>query len=331
MYGPENVEEVIFGNAVATETTVATFIASASDKEIKVLSADGSAPAAGDDFKVYQKTAGNAAKGLNYEFSDTVKADKVDKVILATYLPETQKVVVFSSFPTPVANTTYAIEVRLYNDGGTLSPENFATITGYYVTGSVAPNVATLIQGLADSLSANLLKRGGSEIAVTYDSTTLTLTGIAQTVVPGKIIGKQIEFEATSKVFANASITHENTSTIVATVTPSNPGRGTGKYAVNLEWFSKGTKYEVYRGTSYPADFNTPYYAEIGGIYNVIHIKYYSDRLSPTLEKQPKVLTIFVNKGTDILANNAATNAVLADLRTILGTANVPGDLPVSE
>jgi len=330
VFGPNQVEEPIIGNAYATETTVATFIASASDKEIKVLSADGSAPASGENFKVLQKTAGSAAKGLNYEFSDVVKADKVDKVILATYLAATEKAIVFSSFPTPVANTNYAIEIRLYNDGGTLSPENFATIPGYYVTGATAPTVAALIAGLADSLSANLTKRGGGEISVTYDATTLTLTGLAQTVVPGKITGRQIEFDATSKVIAIGSVTGENTSTIAKAVTQSNPGRGTGNYAVNLEWFAKGYKYEVYRQTGYPADFNTPYYASIAGVYNVIHIKYYDDRISPTVEKQPKVLTILIDKVTDTLANNASTNSVLADLTTILGASKVPAALPVA-
>ena len=64
VFGPNQVEELIIGNAVATETTLADFISTASDQEIKILSADGTAPAAGEDFRVFQKTAGSAAKGL---------------------------------------------------------------------------------------------------------------------------------------------------------------------------------------------------------------------------------------------------------------------------
>jgi len=64
-------------------------------------------------------------------------------------------------------------------------------------------------------------------------------------------------------------------------------------------------------------------------VYNVIHVKYFDDRQSPTVEKQNKVLTILVDKVVDNLANNAETNSVLGDLRTILGTANVPADLSV--
>ena len=334
VFGPNQVEEPIIGNAVASETTVADFIASASDKEIKVLSADGGAPASGKAFKILQKTAGNAAKGLNYEFSDVVKANKVDKVILAEYSPEVQKSVTISGFTgNIVADTTYAVELRLYNDGGTLSPENFATITGYYVTGSsvAAETAATIRDGVLASLNANLTKRGASEVTASASGDDILIVGQYQSVVPGKIIGKQIEFEVTGKQFLNSSLTHENLGLLTATVNAVNhPGVGTGKYAVNLEWFAKGYKYEVYRQTGYPADFNTPYYASTAGVYNVIHIKYYDDRQSPTVEKQNKVMTILIDKVTDDLASNASTNAVLADLRTILGADNVPADLAVA-
>lgn len=335
VFGPNQVEELIIGNAVASETTVATFISTASDKEIKVLSATGGAPAVGVDFKVLQKTAGNAAKGLNYEFSDVIKASKVDKVILKSYAAEVQKAVTVSGFTgNVVADTTYAVELRLYNDGGTLSPENFATVTGYYVTGASVVGITDQIiqDGVIASLNANLTKRGEFEVTVaTIDADSFSITGQVQTVVPGKITGRQIEFEVTGKQFLNTSLQHENLGLLVATTTAqNNPGAGTGKYAVNLEWFTKGYKYEVYRQTGYPADFATPYYASIAGVYNTIHIKYFDDRQSPTVEKQNKVLTIMLDKVTDVVANNAATNAVLADLRTVLGSGNVPADLAVA-
>ena len=72
MFGPNQVGELIVGNAVATETTVATFVSGASDKEIKVLSKDGTVVTAGKPFHVLQSTSGSAAKGLNFEFSDKI-------------------------------------------------------------------------------------------------------------------------------------------------------------------------------------------------------------------------------------------------------------------
>jgi hypothetical protein len=338
VFGPNQVEELIIGNAVAAETTLATFITSASDQEIKSLSADGSAPAEGVNFKYFQKTAGSASKGLNYEFSDVIEANKVDEVILKSYSAEVQKSVRVEGFDSNVvADTTYAVEIRLYQDGGTLSPENFATITGYYVTGSNVTGVtaANVRDGIVASLNANLTKRGGGEFVITTPNATETdilIAGAPQEVVQGKITGRQIEFDVTAKQFLNSSLTHENLGLLTTTVVSlNNPGVGTGKYALNLEWFTKGYKYEAYRQTGFPADFTerVPQYASAAGVYNVIHIKYKSSRISPTVEDQPKVLTILMDKVTDTLANNAATNAVLADLRTILGTAKVPADLAV--
>jgi hypothetical protein len=331
IYGPNQVEELIIGNAVASETTLATFISAASDQEIKILSKDGAAPAAGVDFKLFQKTSGNAAKGLNYEFSDVIKASKVKEVILKTYVAETQKSVSVGAFAPLAADHTYAAEVRIYNDGGSLSPENFATVTGYYVSGASAPTATAVQAGILASLNANLTKRGASEVtAVDGGADEIDIAGIAQEVVPGKITGRLIEFDVTAKVFNNTAVNHENiaTNTVTETVA-NNPGVGTGKYAVNLEWFTKGYKYEAYRQTGFPADFTerVPVYGSGAGVYNVIHIKYADSRNSPTIEEQEKVLTILVDKGTDTLANNAQTNAVLDDLQTILGAANVPADL----
>lgn len=323
VFSPKQVEELIVGNAVAAETTTATFIASASDKEIKVLSADGSAPAAGEDFKVLQKTADG------YEFSDVIKADKVKKVTLATYDAAVEKSVTVT-VDSAAANTTYAVEVRMLNDGGSLSPENFVTITGYYVTGSVAPTVEVIRDGLLASLQSNLSLRGGKEISATANSTDeIIVAGLPQSVVPGKIIGKQIQFDVNGKSFLETAAVHENTNLIsTAVTTEAYPGVGTGKYAVNLEWFTKGYKYEVYRQTGYPVDFPYTQYTSQSTNYNVIHIHYYDDRNSPSVEQQEKVLTILVEYTN--LASNANTNGVLDDLQTILGVGNVPADLATS-
>lgn len=335
VFGPNQVEELIIGNAVASETTAATFIASASDNEIKVLSADGTAPASGEDFKVLQKTSATETPN-GYEFSDTIPADKVEQVILKEYEAETLKSVRVEGFDgNVVANTTYAVEIRLFNDGGSLSPENFSIVTGYYATGASVTGVTAAIirNGIVASLNHNLNRRGGNEFVITTPNTSETdilITGAPQVAVPGKITGRQIEFEVTAKQFDDTALNQENLGLLTTTVESENsPGAGTGKYAVNLEWFTKGYKYEVYRQTGYPADFTerTPFYADQSATYNAIHIKYKKSRISPTVEEQPRVLTILVVKTN--LASNANTNAVLADLRTILGSGNVPADLAV--
>jgi len=327
VFGPNQVEEPIIGtgDTAPAETTIATFIATATDGEVAVLGAGGGAVADLEPFKVLQKAAG-AVNG--YEFSDTIDPKKVDKVILATYSAEVQKDVDVAAFAPLAANHTYAVEVRIFNDGGTLSPENFATVTGYYVSGATVPTATAVSAGIVSSLNANLAKRGGNELTVVDEGAgVIGITGQAQSVVPGKIIGKQIEFEVIAKVFDNAALVgQENIATNSVTVAAeNNPGVGTGKYAVNLEWFAKGYKYEVYRTTGYPADFgSTPYYASQSTTYNAIHVKYKSDRISPSLEEQPKVLTILCDSTTIV-----PTNGVLGGLRTALTSAPVavPADL----
>lgn len=340
MYGPNQVGDLIIGSSAATDSTVQAFISSAADKAVKVYSETGVAVAENVPFKVYQKTAGDATKNLNYEFSDTVDPRNVEKVTLSAYAAEVQKVVTVVGFTGNVlANTTYEVEIRLYNDGGSLSPENFAVIQGFYVTGSsIANETATTIRdGVLSSLRKNLLKRGDSEFVTATQASPLGLTiaGKVQIVVPGKIIGKQIEFDVVAKVYQNASdLTQpvQNLGLLTASVTTAaSPGSGTGKFAVNYEWFTKGNKYEVYRQTGYPADFATPYYASTSGVYNTIHIKYFTSRKETSVERQYKVLTILINKGTDTLANNAATNTILGQIRTAVGSnATVPSDLATS-
>lgn len=332
IYGPNQVEELIIGNTNGVHATAIDFINSAADKEIQILTANGVFPSElGEDFKVFQKTAGNAAKGLNYEFSDVIKASKVENVILKAYVADVLKQITVTGFVgNVVANTTYAVEIRLEDN---LSPENFTQITGYYTTRASVANetAATIRDGVLASLNTNLTRRGGGEFLVTASGADITVTEINQEVVVGKITGRKLEFIVTGKQFDNTSVLHENLELITATETVASVvGNGTGKYAVNLEWFTKGYKYESYRQTGFPADFTerTPVYASINGVYNVIHIKYKSSRISPSVEEQPKVLTILIDKVTDIPSNNTQTNTFLNELRTVLGIDNVPVDLP---
>ncbi len=334
MFGPNQVGELIIGNSAPSSVDVQTFVSSAADKSIRVFSENGTAAAANVPFKVLQKTAGDSAKGLNYEFSDIIDPKNVEKITLATYLAETQKSVTVT-VGTATANTTYEVEVRLYNDGGSLSPENFAVIQGYYVTGVSAETSTAIKDGLISSLQKNLTRRGNFELVVaSTGASTFTITGKAQAVVPGKIIGKQIEFDVIGKSFTNVYDTTQPTYNgglvTVATTANNNPGSGTGKFAVNYEWFVKGYKYEVYRQTGYPADFNTPYYASATGVYNTIQLKYFSERTDTSVERQYKSLTILIDKVTDTPANNAATNTVLTSIRTAInGNITVPANLAV--
>jgi hypothetical protein len=339
MYGPNQVGELIIGNTAASEATIQTFIATAADKSLKVLSDSGVAVAANVPFKLLQKTAGDAGKGLNYEFSDVIDPKYVDKVTLKAYAPEVQKTVAVVGFTGNVLpNTTYAVSIRLYNESGSLSTENFAIITGYYATGSSVAGITDVIirDGVLNSLRKNLIRRGDFEFvtATTAGPVGFTIAGKVQNYNPGKINGRMIEFDVTPKTYQTYQDLAQpqqnlNLLTSSVTVVPS-IGSGTAKQIANYEWFVKGNKYEVYRTTGYPVDFNTPYYTDRNGVYNVINVIYFNPRKETSVERQYKVLTIAVNKGTDTLANNAATNTILTSIRTAVGTnAVVPANLAV--
>jgi len=325
IYGHNQVGEMIIGDAVATETTFATFKATASDKEVKLLSIDGTAPTVGKPFRVYQKAAG-ASDG--YEFSDKVDPRYIERITVTPYSAEVQKSVAVAGFTGNVlANTTYEVEVRLYSDGGSLSPENFSVIQGFYVTGpSVTGVTATNIRdGVLASLQTNINSRGGGEfvLAPTASPLGFTITGAYQNVVPGKITGRQIEFDVIAKVFSNSGdpqLISQNLGLLTSTVTQGNdPGTGTGKYVVNREWFDKGFKYDPARYGGWPADFmnRVPYYADAAGQYAVVDIKYYEPRTATSVERQYKLLTVVLKAGVATL---------VANLQTVTGyTLNNPG------
>jgi len=331
MFSTDQVNRIIVGNAVATETTIDTFVASATDKEIKVLSADGTNVGVGKPFKVYQKAS--AALG-GYEFSDKINPKYVDKVTVRPYQAEVAKVVKVDGFATAgvaAANRTYEIEVRLFDQ---LSSENFEVIQGYYVTGAVAPTATVIRDGLLASLNGNLGRRGNREFVATANGTGIQVAEVIQVNNPGRDDGRKLGFEVIGKVYENAFAGYNsNLGLLTSTVTTQGVvGNGTGKWATNYEWFVKGFDYDSDHGMGIPADLfsRAPFYTAKDGIYNVIALKYYEPRKSTIVERQYKVLHILVQKSADTLAQNAATNAVLADLRTAIGTyTEVPANLAV--
>jgi hypothetical protein len=334
MITPNQVGEIMIGNAVATETTVATFITSASDKELKVLSKDGTNVAAKKPFYVLQKADGIPG---GFEFSDKVDPKYVEKVTLATYAAEvlgSYKVDGFNTAGVVTAKRTYEVEVRLEDQ---LSPENFTLIQGYYVTGQVlgSDTATTVRDGVLLSLNKNLANRGGKEFTAVVDGTGILITEKAQKNRVGRDEGRKLKFSVIGKVFENVPTNGNNTNLgllTTAKVAIAFPGNGTGKDVTNFEYALKGFKYDPSREYGFPANFGnlTPTYASNAGFYNLIHIVHYTPRTETSVERQYKVLTIAVDKVANTLANNANTNTILTSIRTAVDTfATVPANLPV--
>jgi hypothetical protein len=328
------VGEMMIGNAVASQTTVATFIASAADKQLKVLSKDGTDVGAKKPFYVLQKANGTPG---GFEFSDEVDPKYVDKVTVVAYSPEvlgSQKVDGFNTAGVVAAKRTYEVEIRLEDE---LSSENFTTIQGYYVTGQVlgTDTATTVRDGVLLSLNKNLTNRGGKEFTAVADGTGILITEKLQVARPGRDEGRKLRFTVRGKVFENVTTNGENSNLGLLTstqITAPTPGNGTGKRVTCAEYDIKGFKYDPSREYGFPANFGnlTPMYASASGFYNLIHIIYYSLNTSAGTERQYKVLTIAVDKVTNTNANNANTNTILTSIRTAVDNfAVVPPNLLV--
>lgn len=301
MFGPRQVGEVIVGSALATQKTADEFIASANDKEVAVVGALGGEANANDPFIVLQKTDGDASVGLNYVFSDRVDPKTIEKLNGRAFKPEVMGVVEVTGFDDPEAikpMRTYEVCIRSYGD---ISPLNYDDIFGYYSTGEVLGKDTkdTVLNGLAKSLQENLRYRGNTEYVVTVDTDKLVITEKSQPVVLGKKDGRKLEFVVTAKVFNNVSngyngdlgyLTAEKT-------VKGDVGQGVGKRVANYEWFCHGYKYDPSRDFAYPLNFEQPQYSKINGEYDTIQIVYYSARTETSVERQYKVLSIFIEKG----------------------------------
>lgn len=357
------IREIFVADAIATETTLPTFTASASPGEIAVVSADGTAPGVGKDFVVVLK----GPDGQNIK-SDLVKNQTVTRREGKAYKAEVGKEVSvgFTVPSTAGAKAEYQVRVEVYN-AGSLSVQNTHTYIGHYVlnqTGSL--NAEDVVDGLITNLNQNLskdpestattnpyftfAKEAGTQTftvttapntngnatatingqaiivallgaddadgaatkiaaaidaeddftasatgsVVTYSATNgdpvsgtfaggatnavaatasvtstskLTITAKPQPIVLGKKFGRPIEFDVLALVSDNATST-------VQTVTPPNPGMGTGKQVATLEYFYRGERGDKYRGLNYPWDWptTTKTLANPSGTYNVIEI-----------------------------------------------------------
>jgi len=323
IYGGNNLTEAIIAKGLASETATGAFISSATDGEVQLVAADGGAPGEGKKFKVLQKATGAVG---GFEFSDVIEPSMITKVAIAKHSAEVQKSVSITGFDGNArANTTYLVHVKLYSDSAVNSVDNWDLIVGSYVTGAVVPSATDIRDGLVASLNANLAKRGGGELVITTPDTSgtdIVITGAEQGVVKGKMVGRMIEFGVTAKVFDEGAEVSENLGLLtVTTLAENHVGVGTGKYAVNFEWFTKGFKYEAYRQTGFPADFSerTPYYADINEEYSVITIAYKTSRTSPGVEEQPRSLTILVADGAANDSAVALTNSIVARLEAFTG------------
>lgn len=329
---PKNVGKLFIADAVASETTNSTFTASASNKEITVVKADGAAAAANLPFKVIYK---QDSLDIPVDVSDTIDPKQIDYVKLGAFVAEAPKIVTVSGFTgNATNNATYRVSIKKFD--GIQSPENFRHTHGFYVTPvSGTTTHATVLAGLVANLNASL-KRAGElkEVEASVSGTDLVVTGKVQSFFLGKDAGDPIQFEVEVSVKDNSPATLAEAGSsynilTVATTQAINPGVGTGKQVALAEYALKGYENTDYgREVSFPNNFNVTYVADKTANYNTVVIGFHKDREGVNVERQFKELTVCMPY-TD-LASNAAINGFLAKLRVVAPDAVIPADLAVA-
>jgi hypothetical protein len=299
------IREIFIANgALATETTLKAFTASASTGEIGVLSKGGEAPAYGVPFVVAYKTADSVI------VSDVVDPLKVEKLKLVEYAAEVPKVITASAFPVPATagdKYEYIVDIRLFNHGS-LSVENFYIKHGQHIlTQTSAPLTA---QAAVDALVVNLNKNFSKEPGATATTnplftfsrgssganSTLIITAKAQPLELGKKEGRALEFDVVVRVSKVGDEDFGITQPTVAVTTPAHPGTGTGKQVAKLEYFYRGARGDAFRGLNYPYNWptTTKTLTDQALTYNLIELKHFITGDGLNALKMPKELTIAI-------------------------------------
>lgn len=317
----------MIGEVNSTEATVKDFVDNAVDKEIKIVARDGGALVQGKDFYILQKTSGDASKNLNVEFSDEINPKSINYVKAVKYSPEIARKILVNKFAgNIIQDATYEVFVRLYNDGGTLSTENFTFIYGSFVTDiNFTGTESDIVDGILDTMQKNANRSGDANLftftKVTVPELGIEIEGKIQANNPAKNVGRPIEFDVQVAIKSNGVALSTALPTIYnllesTIVEDGTPGKGTGKHITNFEYHTKSPKYSGQREFEFPVNFDAPVYGSRTGTYNMIHIAYYKERAYTNVEKQHRTLTIAI---METPGTYTQTNAMLANIRTVTG------------
>lgn len=284
----KNMREIIVQTGgLATETTLKAFQASATAGEVGVLPKGGETAAQGVPFVIARKTTDGIIS------SDVIDPATVTRVALVDYVAPVQRVITASSFPVPATagdKYEYQVDIRVYN-WGSLSPEDYKIFHGQTVlTQTSGPLTAeAAVDALVTNLNLNFSKENGatstSNPLFTFArgssgaTSTLTVTSKAQPAILGKSEGRDLQFDVVVRVkkvgdeFATFGIV-QPTVTVTAA---GNPGMGSGKEISKLEYFYRGNRGDVMRGTNFPYNWGTATktFSDPAGTYDVIELEHY--------------------------------------------------------
>ena len=314
--GQNQVRHMYVGDApAATVTSMATLKSAGVANDFVLLSADGSAVAAGGDFKLFQKDAlGNIIS------SDTIKTDNVLDVRSVAFTAPTLKKFTISDLTVDV-NSLYTVNIEIQGHGS-LSPEDTYLKQGFYkaVTGD---NQESVVDGLIASLNRNFAREVGST-ASTNKYFTFSKTGSgssAALVIEAKLDASQFDADKKIQVYSDFLVDLSATTYPTVTLTEAgSKGVGTGYQIQEMEYYLLGERGDTFRKNGYPHNIvGAALASSAAGTYDVIEISYF-DEGRDEAKKSKKSLTIAL---PTLDAPNANVNSVISDLNTILGAGSV--------
>jgi len=288
-------------------------VKSGANGDLALLSADGSAPAAGENLMFLLKEATGTVVS-----SDIVKPSNLLYAKSVPFVAQTMSTGTISGFTVDV-NTLYSVEIAI-SGFGSLSREDEYLKKAFYkaVTGNDQEDI---VDGLIVALNRNFSREVGAT-ATSNPSFTFTKTGSGASsalVITEKPVSnfdantltrKQIDFRV--------NCTATTTPTIVNVA--GNPGVGTGMQVAENEFYLKGERNDFMRGAGYPHNLKNVYLADATASYNTIEIGYYEEGRDEA-KKSKKSITI--NVPFTNLAGNSVINGLVTDLNTVLGAGSV--------
>lgn len=320
------VHEILVGSAVASETTLKAFTASASAGELGIFAKDGGTAAAGKPFVIAQKTADGVI------VSDVIVPTQIQSEVAQQDAAEVQKVVTVgggSSIAVPASagdKYEYILDIRLFNYGS-LSIENFYIKHGHFVlTQTGALTAEAVVDGLIAQLNKTFSKEPGATATTnplfTFAKTgsgaaaALTITAKAQPLELGKKEGRALEFDVAIKVSKVGDEAFGVSQPTVAVTTPYDPGVGTGKKMAVLEFFYRGNRGDVMRGMNYPYNWTTKSKTNVdpASSYNLLTIRHFAVGDGFNQIQLPKVVTVAITE-----ALSAGIDALIGSYNTFTG------------
>lgn len=288
-----------------------TELKSGSANDLACLSADGTVPAAGENFMLFKLNSAGVVMS-----SDIVNPSNVLYAKSIAYEAPTLGRSVISGV-TVDDNTLYTVSVVI-RGYGSLSDENEYVKKAFYKS-AVGDNQQAIVDGLIASLNRNFSREVGATASENpYFSFARSGSGAGSTlVIEEKSTAVKFDKNKFTRMHLDFFVTTAFTTNPVQTDTAGQAGVGTGKQVAADEFYLAGETGDFMRGAGYPHNFDgSTVSADASASYNTIEIGFYEEGRDEA-KKSKKSLTI--NLPFTNLAGNSVINSLIGDLNTVLG------------